>query len=813
MEQGPDHEMQIIEEAGQAPLAWGKRQVVRHVLLSVCFLIFYILLTRSDIIVETQLGFTVWYPPTGLALALMLGISPWYALLVCIADAASGALVYHQPLVSWGEALGAPATSAIYAGAAIILRGSLRIDTGLNHRRDVVRYVFVTTIAALSATSGGVWCLVADHTIPRSEFWHAAFNWFSGDSIALVGVAPFLLIHVLPRVRRKLFLGPTNATKPGNKRRKRDGRFTVSSIAESVGQGVSIIVVLWIMFGKPFALLQLFYLSLLPIIWIAMRHGIKRVTTGILALDFGIVVAMRIYSLPTAALTRVEILMFVVSFTGLIVGSAVSERHRIGKELREQTAYLNSLIENTPLGVVVLDENSRVHLCNDAFENLFLFRRDELIGKELDSRISPPAAVGEAIEFTAQVVSGRHVHTVGRRVRKDGKLLDVEFNAVPLILDGELRGSFAIYKDISEQIAAQEQTKRNEDSLNQLVEELQLRTTQMVILKEMGDLLQCCATAEEAYTVVANSVGKLLPIARSGILYVFKSSRNAVETAAVWGTSRASEPVFDPQMCWALRRGQPHWSDCPGTGVVCDHLKNLVAAKCLCVPMVAQGDTLGVLHLEFGSGTEARSDVDREAARESVQRLASTVAGQIALSLASLRSRETLRDQSIRDSLTGLFNRRYMQESLDRELRRARRKKRPLSVVFLDLDHFKRFNDRFGHEAGDAVLRRMAEVFRDHFRGDDIVCRYGGEEFAIILPESTAKDAAKRANVLRAEARKITLLHQGQVLDPVTFSVGVASFPEHATSVDEILRAADQSLYQSKADGRDRVTVATLQTV
>jgi diguanylate cyclase (GGDEF)-like protein len=152
-----------------------------------------------------------------------------------------------------------------------------------------------------------------------------------------------------------------------------------------------------------------------------------------------------------------------------------------------------------------------------------------------------------------------------------------------------------------------------------------------------------------------------------------------------------------------------------------------------------------------------------------------------------------------------------MQESLDRELQRARRKKRPLAVVFIDLDHFKRFNDSFGHDAGDLVLRTMGELFLRHFRGDDVICRYGGEEFAIILPESSAKDAARRANLLRMEASKISVRHLGKVLESVTLSVGVAAFPEHGSSAEEILRTADQCLYQSKTEGRDRLTVATRQ--
>lgn len=227
--------------------------------------------------------------------------------------------------------------------------------------------------------------------------------------------------------------------------------------------------------------------------------------------------------------------------------------------------------------------------------------------------------------------------------------------------------------------------------------------------------------------------------------------------------------------------------------------------------MVGQGDTVGILCLEFPNAEQTQTKVAADASRESQQRLATTVAAQVALSLASLRLRETLRDQSIRDPLTGLFNRRFMQESLDRELQRAKRKKRPLAVVFIDLDHFKRFNDTFGHAAGDLILRTMGELFLRHFRGDDVICRYGGEEFAIILPESSAKDAAKRANLLRIEASKISMRHLGQVLDSVTLSIGVAAFPEHGSTTEQILRMADQSLYQSKTEGRDRVTVALRQ--
>ena len=182
------------------------------------------------------------------------------------------------------------------------------------------------------------------------------------------------------------------------------------------------------------------------------------------------------------------------------------------------------------------------------------------------------------------------------------------------------------------------------------------------------------------------------------------------------------------------------------------------------------------------------------------------MASQVALSVASLKLRETLREQSIRDPLTGLYNRRFMEESLERELERASRKKQPLAVLFLDLDHFKRFNDTFGHDAGDMVLQSLGDLLRTFFRATDICCRYGGEEFAIIMPESSSEDAVKRADALRSEVKSLRLQYKKNTLGMVTLSAGVAAFPEYAATSAELLEIADKCLYESKAKGRDVVT-------
>src|SRR5207248_6754475 len=218
------------------------------------------------------------------------------------------------------------------------------------------------------------------------------------------------------------------------------------------------------------------------------------------------------------------------------------------------------------------------------------------------------------------------------------------------------------------------------------------------------------------------------------------------------------------------------------------------------------------LHLEVGGVAELQQVPGNENFRDSHQRLAISVASQIALSLASLQLRETLREQSIRDPLTGLFNRRFLEESLERELQIASRKKQALAVLFLDLDHFKRFNDTFGHDAGDMVLQSFADLLRTFFRATDICCRFGGEEFAIILPESSAQDAAARANVLRSKVKNLRVQYKQQNLGSLSLSAGVAAFPEHASSSDELLKIADQCLYESKARGRDVVTMACIKT-
>jgi diguanylate cyclase (GGDEF)-like protein len=217
----------------------------------------------------------------------------------------------------------------------------------------------------------------------------------------------------------------------------------------------------------------------------------------------------------------------------------------------------------------------------------------------------------------------------------------------------------------------------------------------------------------------------------------------------------------------------------------------------LCIPMIAQGDTLGVL-------TMARPIRFADAECQTMQ----TISEQLSLALANLKLQESLRHQSLRDALTGQYNRRYMDEALPREVARAQRQNTPLAIAMLDIDHFKRFNDTFGHEGGDLLLAAFGQLLTEQARGDDIVCRYGGEEFALILPGADGASAVRRLDEIRLAVRGLRVRNRGETLGPVSMSAGVAVFPVDGATGASVMAAADAALYAAKRSGRDRVMSA-----
>lgn len=340
------------------------------------------------------------------------------------------------------------------------------------------------------------------------------------------------------------------------------------------------------------------------------------------------------------------------------------------------------------------------------------------------------------------------------------------------------------------------------ERFNVMADLVESRSRESAALAELGELLQSSTTIDEAARIFADLAAKLFP-GQPGGLYLVAPSRDEVVALTFWtGGNDYSEAEFLPEDCWALRLSRPH-ENTADTAVRCSHLVTDNDTS-LCVPLHAFGEMLGMLFVVNPQDGFAAGSINAEQHREFID----TVGEHLALAIANLRMRETLRHQSIRDPLTQLYNRRYLDETFRRELHRAGRRKTPLSVLTFDIDHFKRFNDMHGHDGGDELLKAVGNSLRDFFRAEDGAYRAGGEEFVAVLPETTLEDADSRAEELREEIAKLEVQHGNVVLPPVTISIGVAAFPQHGETVDQLLKAADRALYAAKKNGRNRVVAA-----
>jgi diguanylate cyclase (GGDEF)-like protein/PAS domain S-box-containing protein len=400
-----------------------------------------------------------------------------------------------------------------------------------------------------------------------------------------------------------------------------------------------------------------------------------------------------------------------------------------------------------------------------------------------------------------------------RIIRPDGEVRNIHERG-DIVLDSKTHKPLklvGIVQDVTERVEAELQLQKANRELGEKVEELERRSQEINLLSEMGSRLQSCNEAADAYVEISNAAQLLFP-KWEGALCVTSASRTAVEAVAEWGKTGSGERVFSPEECWALRRGKTQSYRRGEKVAPCRHIDLEHVTESLCVPLMAQGEALGILNLQISDGQEPQESAHRSSG-EAQRRLAAVLAEQVALALGNLKLRETLKNQSICDPLTGLFNRRYMEESLEREFSRANRNKSTVAIVMMDLDHFKRFNDTFGHQAGDAVLRAFGDLLKKNTRGQDIACRYGGEEFALVLTDSTLAGAVQRAEIFRQQVKQLSVQYAGQLLGAVSLSMGVAAYPEHGTTMGDVMRASDQALYCAKREGRDRVSVWNTQVV
>ncbi len=467
--------------------------------------------------------------------------------------------------------------------------------------------------------------------------------------------------------------------------------------------------------------------------------------------------------------------------------------------LEASEARYRRLFETAKDGILILDgDTGRIVDANPFLQDLLGYPESELIGKAL-WEIGPVRDIPASQEAMRELQKNEYIRYEDIPLEtKAGVRKHVEFVSNVYLVNG-FRVIQCNIRDVTERQHAEALAKAASAELLTLVDELQWRDQAMQSLNHLNDLLQSCVTVAEAYRVITIMAGELFP-GQNGCLAVLDPTDRQLEVVAHWGRETVIGSAFSLDDCWALRRGQSHEVIDPQVGLVCNHFTQIPQTGYLCLPLTVLGETLGVLCLIDGVAQKSKNHL--------IQRqLAVTLSETIKFSLANLKLRDELRRQAIHDPLTGLFNRRYLDETLPRELYMAQRRNIPLCIVMFDIDGFKQINDSYGHSLGDSLLRKFGRILREHLRKSDISCRYGGDEFVLVLPDSSIADTHERVEQIRKFIREIKMNYGEKILDAVTLSAGIVQTPEQAVNASELLQMADEAMYTAKQAGRDRIAI------
>lgn len=374
---------------------------------------------------------------------------------------------------------------------------------------------------------------------------------------------------------------------------------------------------------------------------------------------------------------------------------------------------------------------------------------------------------------------------VTRLASQDFAAIPPEFNQVDEI--GDMAQAIRIFRE-------------NGLERQRLEQERDVDRTMRDLLSRMTQRLQGCDSVGDLVEVVRRFAPEIAPDF-AGRLFIHDMRRNAMVQACDWLAPTQSRIEFPPSACWALRRGQTHKPTGEMIDIPCDHLDGRTATPTICIPLAAQGESIGLLYFEQPAELAAEH-VER------AEKYLEMLAENIGLALANLRLRDALREMAMADALTGLANRRQFDAMLGVLVEEADRNGAPLACLMVDIDHFKRFNDSYGHDAGDAVLRAVGGVLNDALREQGFAFRLGGEEFVLLMPGFPLEQALARATQVQRRIQELRVEHRGVALGPITASFGLAAFPDHGRA-DKLLQTADAALLRAKTEGRDRITIAS----
>lgn len=507
------------------------------------------------------------------------------------------------------------------------------------------------------------------------------------------------------------------------------------------------------------------------------------------------------------SLSDLQKLVEMLRFYQLELETQNEELWSIQQQLAASRELYADLYDSAPVGYCTLNQEGIIIHANRTVANLLALPRNELTDQPFRHLVVDEDQHTFARHFQSLVTS-RTQQTCDVRMRKaDGSTFYASLESS--VFQNGRNDSYRItITDSTERKQTEEALHQSNANLTRWVRELEKHNLEASLFNQMSHALQRCRAVEETYPIIEQFLAQLFH-GQSGTLYLLDTSHTNLEAVASWGNIPLPE-LFPPQAaCPVLRYKKIQAADqragqnvqAAYAQLPCAFPAETVPVSYLCVPLIVQDTVIGVFHMR------KRSSASYQEHNRWI-RIASMVAEHISLTLTNLRLREQLLELSIRDSLTNLFNRRYLEETLEREVNTATRTQQPVGVILIDIDHFKQYNDIYGHKAGDETLRKVAAFLQTHIRSGDIACRYGGEEFVLILPNAPLEMVVHRAEMLRHSIHQLQVEYGGQVLKPVTLSLGVASFPQHGTTAEAIIKEADKALYQAKATGRNCVVVA-----
>jgi diguanylate cyclase (GGDEF)-like protein/PAS domain S-box-containing protein len=476
----------------------------------------------------------------------------------------------------------------------------------------------------------------------------------------------------------------------------------------------------------------------------------------------------------------------------------------INSNLQNNSSLTEKITKLVPNIIYIYDLEKKCNIYSNLLsEQIFGYSASEIksMNKRLYSKIFHPedlTAIAQHYQDCLQLNQNDYL-TVEYRVQdKQGNWHWLESKDTVFERDasGKPIQILGVAQDITEIKENQLKASKKNLKLKEKVKALEIWRDRHLQLTKMNEFLQACLTTTEAKTALSSLLQPLFPNTH-GAVYLLQNSKNLLEAIASWG-------IIDDEF-WTLPEKEQHLADSITPNIdsridchyVCSLIdRSITHQPTLCIPMIARSQALGMLLLYFDSP---------EPIGELTQKLSETVAQNIAMSFASLELQERLRYESLRDPLTRLYNRRYLQDSLEKELNRAQRKQQFVGIIMIDIDHFKNFNDLYGHIVGDLVLKEVSNFLLSQIRQYDTACRYGGEELVIVMPDASIENTIVRAEEIRAGIKQLKLEHDRQQLKSITVSIGVSCFPDDGIKSEQLIQAADRALYQAKKQGRDRV--------